>query len=249
MFKGKSVLITGGTSGIGRTTAIEFARHGAKVTVSGRRADEGSRTVELIQQAGGSGRFVRGDVTSARDVQAMVNAAIEHGGRLDAAFNNAGIEEIPGPFLEHDESIFDKVMTVNVKGMWLCLKAEIAAMLKTGGGSIVNNASIAGLIGFPGAATYCASKFAVIGYTKTLALEFAKLNIRVNAVAPAAIQTEMIDRFAADDQTRDYLKNLHPIGRIGTPEEIASGVLWLCSSGASFTTGHVLTIDGGFTAQ
>jgi NAD(P)-dependent dehydrogenase (short-subunit alcohol dehydrogenase family) len=247
-FTGKVALVTGGTAGIGRATALAFGKEDAKVVVAGRNADAGAAVVKEIQRAGGEATFVRADVTNAADVQALIDKTLATYGRLDVAFNNAGVDGDFGPLHEASEQNYDHIFDANVRGVFLSMKAQIPVMLKNGGGVIVNNASIGGLIGFPGVALYAASKHAVIGLTKSAALEYAKQGVRVNAVAPAAIQTEMMDRFT-QKVPREALVSAHPIGRIGTPEEIAAGVLWLCSPGASFVTGHTLAIDGGFTAQ
>lgn len=248
--KGKVALITGGGSGIGRAAALELARHGVKVAVAGRRENEGRETVRMIKDAGGEALFVRTDVTREEDVRALVNRTVEAFGRLDIAFNNAGTEGKLGPILEQSIANFDAVMNANVKGVFLSMKYEIPQMVKNGGGSIVNNASIAGLIGFPGASIYVASKHAVLGLTKTAALEFGRQGVRINAVSPAAIETDMFSRFTAnDEETKKRLANLHPIGRVGKPEEIASAVAWLASDASSFVTGQSITVDGGFTAQ
>ncbi|MFY9343046.1 MAG: SDR family oxidoreductase [Planctomycetota bacterium] len=245
----KIALVTGGTTGIGRATAIAFARAGAKVVVSGRREKEGEETLQLVRQAGGTAIFVRADVKQDADVKNSVDATLRTWGRLDIAFNNAGVEsERIAPTADQGEADYDHVMAVNVKGVFLAMKHEIAAMLRTGGGAIVNTSSVAGLIGFAGASPYTAAKHAVVGLTRSAAIEYGKQGIRVNAVAPAAIDTPMLDRFT-EVVPRTMLESLHPIGRIGKPAEIADAVVWLCSPQASFVTGQTLAIDGGFTAQ
>jgi len=245
----KVALITGGTTGIGRATAIAFARQGAKVVVSGRRPKEGEETVKLIKEAGGTGVFLAADVSKATDVKNLVERTVATYGRLDIAFNNAGVESsVMAPTADQDDDDFDKVFAINVKGVYLSMKYQIPAMLKTGGGSIINTSSVAGVIGMPGAGPYVASKHAVIGLTKNAALEYAKLGIRVNAVAPAAIETPMLDRFT-ESVPRDLLTSLHPIGRLGKPEEIADAAVWLASPQSSFVTGQTIAVDGGFTAQ
>jgi NAD(P)-dependent dehydrogenase (short-subunit alcohol dehydrogenase family) len=248
-FTGKVALVAGGTSGIGRAAAVALAREGAKVVVAGRRKAEGGETVRLVREAGSQGLFVRADVAKESDVRAMIEATLAEYGRLDAAFNNAGVEEDPGPLGSKGEEVYDHIMDVNVKGVWLSLKHEIPAMLRTGGGSIVNTSSVAGVIGMAGVAIYVASKHAVIGLTKAVALEFAKEKVRVNAVSPAAIDTAMFERFAGDKpELRSAVMGAHPVGRMGTPEEIADAVVWLLSDKASFVTGTALLADGGFTA-
>src|SRR6059058_84482 len=248
-FAGKVALVTGGNSGIGRAAAIEFAKQGAKVVVSGRREKEGHEVIAEIKALGGEAIFVKTDVSKESDVKALIEQTLAKFNRLDFAFNNAGVEQLLTPLPEQTEETYDQIMDINVKGVWLSLKHEIPAMLKTGGGAIVNNSSVAGLIGFAMGAVYIASKHAVNGLTKSVALEYAKQNIRVNAVAPGAIETRMFRDFATAPEVRQMLESAHPIGRIGRPEEIASTVIWLCSNDASFVTGQILPIDGGYTAQ
>ena len=249
-FQGKVALVTGGTSGIGRAAAIAYAREGANVVVAGRRVAEGEETVRLVRSQGREAIFVPTDVAQEAQVRSLIGRTLEQFGRLDFAFNNAGIEQAPTPFLEQTVETYDQVMDINVKGVWLSMRYEIPAMLKTGGGSIVNTSSGLGVIGMPGIEIYVASKHAVIGLTKSAALEFGKQGIRVNAVLPAAIDTDMFERFAGENpEVRAQVTALHPIGRIGKSEEIADAVIWLSSSKSSFVTGHSLLVDGGFTAQ
>jgi NAD(P)-dependent dehydrogenase (short-subunit alcohol dehydrogenase family) len=247
--EGKIALVTGGTSGIGRETAVLFAKAGAKVVVAGRREREGQETIELVRAAGGDGLFVKADVSKASDVETLVQKAVEGFGRLDVAFNNAGIEGAWGPVVRQTEEDFDRTMNINLKGAWLCLKYEIRQMLKQGGGgAIVNMASITGLVGSAGAAAYSASKHGVIGLTKSAALENAKSGIRINAVCPAFTETPMADRTLRLPAVHKYVLSCHPIGRLGRPAEIAEAVVWMCSDRASFMTGQSLVLDGGFLA-
>jgi len=249
-FSGKVALITGGTVGIGRETAAYLAALGAKVVFTGRREDEGARTLEIIQRTGAEAQFIKADVASESDCKRMVDQTIKAFGRLDLAFNNAGIEGEFAPVEEQTTENFKKVMDINVLGVMLSMKYEIPAMRRSGGGAIVNNSSIAGAIGMPTGAVYIASKHAVVGLTKSAALEMAKEKIRVNAVSPGAIKTEMWERFTdSDKQKQEYMIGLHPIGRAGNPVEIAQAVAFLCSDQASFITGTNLFVDGGFTAQ
>ena len=249
-FEGKVALVTGGGSGIGRATALAFARDGARVVIGNRNVQRGEETVSMIRDAGGTASFKRTDVLVAAEIKALVDHAVTTYGRLDMAFNNAGIEgEVKPTLVDHTEANFDAVMGVNVKGVWLSMKYEIPLMLDQGGGAIVNCSSVAGVIGFPGIGIYVASKHAVIGLTKTAALEYSARGIRINAVNPAVIDTEMVDRLTDGmNMRKDDLTKFHPIGRLGRVEEVAEAVLWLCSDKASFVTGHSLIIDGGFTA-
>jgi NAD(P)-dependent dehydrogenase (short-subunit alcohol dehydrogenase family) len=250
-FEGKVALITGGGSGIGRATAVAFAREGAQVVIGNRNVERGEETVSIIRKAGGMASFQRTDVMVAAEVEALVEYAVKTYGRLDLAFNNAGIEgDLEPTLIDHTEANFDAVMDINVKGVWLSMRYEIPQMLKTGGGAIVNCSSVAGVIGFPGIGIYSASKHAVIGLTKAAALEFSAQGIRVNAVNPAVIDTEMADRITSGmNVKKDDLTTFHPIGRLGRVEEVAEAVLWLCSDKASFVTGHSMMVDGGFTAR
>jgi NAD(P)-dependent dehydrogenase (short-subunit alcohol dehydrogenase family) len=246
---GKVALVTGGTSGIGRETAVLFAQRGAKVVVAGRREAEGKATVELIRKAGSEGLFVKADVSQAADVKALVEKTVQAFGRLDCAFNNAGVEGKWIPIAEQPEEDWDTTIDINLKGTWLCLKYEIQQMLKQGRpGAIVNNSSVAGFIGSSGAAAYCATKHGVLGLTKSAALEVAKNGIRVNAVCPAVIETPMADRLFGKPEVQEWVLGLHPIGRFGQPLEVAEAVVWMCSSAAGFMTGHSLVLDGGFLA-
>jgi NAD(P)-dependent dehydrogenase (short-subunit alcohol dehydrogenase family) len=242
----KVALITGGTTGIGRDTAVLFARAGAKVVVSGRREAEGNETLGFIRAAGGEGLFVRSDASKPADVQTLVGKAVEKFGRLDVAFNNAGVEGVWVPLAEQTEENWDYVIDINLKGVWLCLKYEIQQMLKQGGGgAIVNMSSVSGLMGFAGAGIYCASKHGVIALTKVAAIECAAAKIRVNAVCPAVIETPMADRAFGDPEVGKRVLAMHPLGRFGKPAEVAQAVLWLCSDKSSFTTGQYIGIDGG----
>ena len=243
-FEDKVVLITGGTSGIGRATAVAFAREGARVVVAGRRENEGAETVALIEEAGGQGLFVRADVSIEEDVAALVARTVDTFGRLDCAFNNAGVMDF-APITEVSLEAIERVLAVNVRGVALCLKHQIPALLKSGGGSIVNTASFLGLRPSANSAIYNASKFAVIGLSKTVALEFASQNVRVNAVCPGIIETPMNEGYRRDEKGRDALNAMQPVGRLGQPEDIASAVLYLSSPAAAFITGTTLSVDGG----
>jgi NAD(P)-dependent dehydrogenase (short-subunit alcohol dehydrogenase family) len=247
-FKNKVAIVTGGSSGIGKATALAFAKKGAKVV----RVDwkENTETIDLIKKSGGEVLFIKCDVSKSPDVKAMVEKTLLTFGRIDYAFNNAGIEGVSAPVQDCSEENWDRTIGVNLKGVWLCMKHEIPEMIKQGKGVIINCSSVAGLVGFSGLPAYVASKHGVIGLTKTSALECAKLGIRVNAVCPGVIQTPMIDRLTGNDKEAiEQFTNLEPVGRFGQAEEIANAVLWMCSDEASFVTGHAMVVDGGFVAQ
>lgn len=244
-YTNKVVLITGGTSGIGKVTAIAFAEAGAKVFITGRREKEGAEVVAEIKQTGGTAAFVRADVSNDADVVKAIDFVLSTHGRLDVAFNNAGMEML-GPLDQVTEEQYRRTFDVNVWGVLNSMKHEIVAMLKTGGGAIVNTSSIAGHIGLAQASIYVATKHAVEGLTKAVAVEFAKQGIRVNAVAPGSIDTDMVARFPSEAQ--NWLIAQHPVGRLGTSEEIAAAVLYLASDAAKFTTGTILAVDGGWSA-
>jgi len=245
-FAGKVALITGASAGIGRACALAFAAAGAKVALGARRETEGQETADLIAKQGGEALFLQTDVTKPDQIQRLADTAATRWGRLDFAVNNAGIEGTPFVnTVDYSIDVWDQVIDVNLKGVFLSMKYEIPHM-KTGG-SIVNISSVAGLIGGLGGSAYYASKHGVIGLTRAAAMEYARAGIRVNAVCPAVIQTEMADRFFGGRGIS--LGDLHPVGRVGTPEEIADAVLWLCSEKSSFITGAVIPIDGGLTAK
>jgi NAD(P)-dependent dehydrogenase (short-subunit alcohol dehydrogenase family) len=245
----KVALVTGGTSGIGRDTAVLFAKAGAKVVVAGRRAKEGAATIDLIRAAGGDALFVKTDVSKASEVEALVQKTVEKFGRLDVAFNNAGIEGVMTPIVKQSEEDWDRTIAINLKGVWLCLKYEIQQILKQrSGGAIVNMASVSAMIGTAGGAAYTASKHGVVGLTKSAALETARAGIRVNAVCPAVIESPMADRLYGAPRLQKYALGLHPIGRFGKGQEVAEAVVWMCSDRASFMTGQTLVLDGGLLA-
>lgn len=248
-FSGRVALVTGGAAGIGHATARAFAEQGLQVVVADLDLKGGQDAVALIRATGAEAIFVQCDVTQEAQVKQLMVETLAAFGRLDYAFNNAGIEIEQGRLADGTLDEFDAIMGVNVKGVWLCMKHQLPLMLAQGGGVIVNTASVAGLGAAPKMSIYSASKHAVIGLTKSAAIEYAKKNIRVNAVCPAVIDTEMFRRACASDPRKaEFARAMHPVGRIGKVEEVASAVLYLCSDGAGFTTGHALVIDGGAMA-
>lgn len=250
-FENQVVLITGGANGIGRATAEAFAREGARVIVSDLADADGEETVSAIRKAGGEARYVRADVRDAAQIAALVDGTVREYGRLDIAFNNAGIAGKSAAIADLPEEDWERVLRVNLTAAFLCMKHEIAQMLKQGGGAIVNNASILGQVAFANSSAYVAAKHGLLGLTRCAALEYAARNIRVNAVCPGFIVTPMLDRagILADETARTTLESMHAMKRMGRPEEVAEAVLFLSSSKASFIAGHPLLVDGGYVAQ
>lgn len=248
MWKEQVALVTGAGSGIGRAAALAFARDGARVVASCIDAENGEETARLIRETGREAQFVLADVASAAEVERAVRLAIERHGRLDFAFNNAGIEGVMASTADCTEENWDRTLTTNLKGVWLCMKYELKYMLEAGCGAIVNCSSVAGLVGFQQLPAYVASKHGIVGLTRTAALEYAKQGIRVNAVCPGVIHTAMVDRILNEHPDMPLVAG-EPIGRMGTPDEVAAAVIWLCSDSASFVTGQALAVDGGWVAQ
>jgi NAD(P)-dependent dehydrogenase (short-subunit alcohol dehydrogenase family) len=247
---GKVAIVTGGSAGIGRAAAAALAREGAMVVVADVDVERGESSAREIVDKGGQATFLRTDVADDRSVAAMVVRAVEVFGGIDVAFNNAGIEGAPAPTHECTPENWARTLAVNLGGVWSCMRHEIPRMLERGGGSIVNCASVAGLVGFASIPAYTASKHGVVGLTKTAALEYAQLGIRVNAVCPGVIETEMIERFTGHQpEAEQALVASEPVGRMGRPDEIADAVVWLCSSRSSFVTGQAIAVDGGFVAR
>lgn len=243
----KVAIVTGGSFGIGKSTALAFAKRGARVVIADWIQDDA--VLKEINEVGGAAIFVRCDVSRSADVAAMVALAVNVFGRIDFAVNNAGIEGQTSVSHECTEENWNKTIDINLKGVWLCMKHEIPIMLKQGKGAIVNVASIAGLIGFPGLPAYVVSKHGIIGLTKTAALEYAKQGIRINAVCPGVIKTAMVDRITGMDKTVEKkYEDMEPVGRMGEPEEVAEAIVWLCSDAASFITGDAIAVDGGWVA-
>lgn len=247
IFEKKVAVITGGSFGIGRATALAFAQRGADIAI----ADwiENKETEEAIKKEGAKVLFLKCDVSNSSDVKAFIEKVIARFGRIDFAFNNAGVEGNNALIHECTEENWDKTIGINLRGVWLCMKHEIPHMLRQGKGAIVNCASVAGLIGFPGLPAYVVSKHGIVGLTKNAGLEYAKLGIRVNAVCPGVIKTDMIDRVTGKNkEVEKQYESMEPVGRMGKPEEVAEAVVWLCSDAASFITGHAMPVDGGWIA-
>lgn len=248
-FEGKVAIVTGGAGGIGRAACLGFAEEGAAVVVADMDTAEGERTVALVERSGGRAVFCRTDVSRDEDCRAMVAVALSSYGRLDVAFNNAGIGGSGFPLLEEEEVTFDRMIAINLKGVFLSMRHEIAAMLKGGGGTIVNTSSVAGLVGNPGLSSYCAAKHGVTGITRAAALDYIKQGVRINAVCPGATRTRLLEAWFQDPAVEGHVMGLHPIGRIADPEEVARVVLFLAAPELSFMVGCAVPVDGGVTAQ
>lgn len=247
-FAGKVAFVTGAANGIGRAAALAFAREGASVVVADVSEKGNKETARMVEELGGQALAVNCDVTRNEDIQRSLKATIEKLGRLDFAFNNAGIEYAIKPAADVTDEEWDRIMGIDLRGIFLCMKHEIPLMLKQGGGAIVNNSSGAGIKGFKGGAAYVAAKHGVVGLTKAAALDYAALNVRINAVCPGIIDTPMMDRFSGGTaEGRRAVIAQEPVGRMGTPEEIGAAVVWLCSDAAAFVVGHALVVDGGQT--
>ena len=247
----KVAVVTGGSSGIGRAAAIGFAREGAKVMIADVNVEGSNESVRMIRDAGGEASFIRCDISNPNDVEEMVRRTVELYGSLDCAFNNAGIEGTMASIADYPLDTWNRVISVNLTGVFLCMKYEIEQMLKQGGGAIVNNASILGVIGFGNASAYTAAKHGVLGLTKVAALEYASKGIRVNSVCPAFIVTPMLERagITSSPEMASMLEGMHAIKRMGRPEEIGDVAVWLCTDAASFVHGHGMLVDGGYVAQ
>ena len=251
--EGKIALVTGGGSGIGRACVLALTAEGAKVVVADVSTEGAERTVRMVEEAGGEAIWVRCDVTDSTEVEAMVTRCVEFYGKLDCAVNNAGTEGVLAPVTDYPQEVWDRVISLNLTAVWLCMKHELAQMQRQGAGAVVNTASILGLVGFPTTPAYTASKHGVIGLTKVAALECAEQGIRVNAVCPGWIETPMVMergvQAGENPEVYQQLADAHPVKRLGRPEEIAEAVVWLCSDAASFVTGQAMVVDGGYVAQ
>ena len=248
--EGKVALVTGGGSGIGRASALAFAREGAKVVVADVQVIGGEETARMIKDTGREAIFVKADVSKASDVEKLISTAVRTYNRLDCAHNNAGIEGVSASTTDCTEENWDRVIDINLKGVWLCMKYEIPQMLRQKGGAIVNTSSVAGFVGFRDMPAYCASKGGIIQLTRAAALEYAARGIRVNAVCPGVIRTPMVERVTGGKKELEApFIGLEPAGRMGTPEEVAEAVVWLCSDAASFVMGHPMVVDGGLVSQ
>lgn len=246
---GRTIFITGGNDGIGLATACLFSRHGANVAITGRRADRNEVAREQIASLGGRCLAFAGDVSREDDVRTALESTVREFGGLHYAFNNAGVDQSPTPLLRQSMDDYQYIMDINLKGVWLCIRHEIPYMLESGGGAVVNTASVGGQVGMPQMSLYCAAKHAVIGLTKSIALEYARQNIRVNAVCPGVVHTAIYERLVGNSpRRRTAMENMQPVGRSGRPEEVASAVLYLCRD-ATWTTGQAITMDGGYTAR
>lgn len=250
MLAGKVALVTGGGSGIGRAAAVLFAREGASVIIANRRIEKGNETVEIIRAAGGEGVFIQADVSKSAEVEKLIAAIIQKYGKLDCAFNNGGIDGKPAPLVDCDEEDWDAIIGINLKGTFLLMKHEIKQMLSQGYGAIVNMSSVFGSLGRTNRAAYTASRHGIEGLTKVAALEYSAKGIRINAVAPSSIRTDIYSRSTQGNPEKEkFYAAAHPVGRIGEPEEVAQAALWLCSDAAPFVVGHILLVDGGLTKQ
>ncbi|HEX2529868.1 MAG TPA: SDR family oxidoreductase [Burkholderiaceae bacterium] len=247
-WKEQVALVTGAASGIGRATALAFAQEGARVIACDVQAESGEETARMVRDLGGEAQFMAADVSKSADVEQLVYQTVQRYGRLDFAFNNAGIEGVMAATADCTEQNWDRTLAINLKGVWLCMKYELRHMLERGAGTIVNCSSVAGLVGFPQLPAYVASKHGIVGLTRAAALEYATQGIRINAVCPGVIQTAMVDRLSHDHPDLQLAAG-EPIGRMGTPEEVAASVVWLCSDRASFITGQAIAVDGGWVAR
>ena len=246
----KVIIVTGGSSGIGRVSALGFTREGAKVVIADTDLNGAEETVEIIKSAGGRATYLKVDVSKSHDVEEVVKRCVEENGRLDCAFNNAGIEGSTAPTADCTEDNWNRTIDINLKGVWLCMKYQILEMLKQGGGSIVNASSVAGLVGVENRPAYVASKHGIAGLTKAAAIEYSNRNIRVNAICPGVTLTPLIERLISENPEFEAVRIArHPIGRLGAPEDIAKAAAWLLSDDASFVTGHIMAVDGGYTSK